>query len=624
MKYNVKDEKVVKALSILKGDYGFSLSEDGIKTNVEKFDDGVKLQYKDGIFTIFAQKPNQIFWALKHFSDLFSDALPSEEFIKTAKPRFDDLSYMMDCSRNAVYTVETIKTFVSQLAVAGYSSFMLYTEDTFKVDDYPYFGYLRTPYTEEDIKEVDEYAKAFGIELIPCIQTLGHFNSIVRYPAMEGLFDITDILMVGEEETYKFIESLISTCAKYFTSRNINIGMDEAYLLGRGKYLDKNGYKARFEIMKEHLNRVCAICKKYGFKPMMWSDMFFSLALNAQYTDSNLDASVAELVPPEIELIYWDYFNIKKSNYAKMIKKHRVFNNDISFAGGALKWHGLTPDNRFSFKTLEESFKACQEDGIKRYIVTGWGDNGAEASCFSTMPTVYYAGYANYLGYKKDGKFSEAFRTFSGMSLKDFMTIDLANRITENNDINERNAANKYLLFNDVLLGTIDTIIEKGQGELYAKHAKVLKRTVKRAGKWAYLFKTQEDLCNVLAIKAELGIQLRQAYQNGDKEELKNLAVKIKKLLKLVDTLYDSFLYQWTKEARPNGFDVQDIRFGALKQRLVAAVRKINDYLDGKTAEIGELGEELLCFMGKNKEFEKDFDQCEYRWRRLTSVNVNN
>ena len=53
------------------------------------------------------------------------------------------------------------------------------------------------------------------------------------------------------------------------------------------------------------------------------------------------------------------------------------------------------------------------------------------------------------------------------------------------------------------------------------------------------------------------------------------------------------------------------------------AIKKLSDYLEGKTKVIEELEEELLCFNGHDKDFEKDYDNCEYRWRRMTSVNVN-
>ena len=623
MKYCIKDQKFLTALAKLRGSYGFSLAENGVMVNFV-LGDQIKLRYADNTLTIYYQKLNQAFWALKQFSDTFEKTkLPKKSWEKVFTPRFNDLTYMLDCSRNAVYKLDTIKKVVSQLVIAGYDTFMLYTEDTFKVEKYPYFGYLRTPYTKDDIKAIDEYCKVFGIELVPCIQTLGHFNQIVRYPSMANLFDINEILLVGENTTYDFVEELIKTCAEYFTSRRINIGMDEAYLLGRGKYLDLHGYKKRFEIMAEHLKIVNELCQKYGFKPMMWSDMFFSLTLNDQY-GSDLDDCIAKLVPEGIELIYWDYCSTSTEHYSQMMQKHAVFNNKIGFAGGAWKWLGFTPDNRYSFKAIQTSMLACEQNQIDHYIVTGWGDNGAEASCFATMPSVYYAGYAKYNDYKMDENFERAFKSFSGLNLADFLAIDLANRITENNDIDERNTANKYLLFNDILLGTLDTIIAKGQNDLYKAHAQKLAKVCKRAGEWSYIFETQRDLCEVLSIKAELGINLREAYQNGHKERLKKLLSQMKDLQKLVENLHKTFAIQWEKEARPNGFDVQDIRFGALKERLSTAIKKVELYLKQKTFKIDELEENLLCFMGNGLDFEKDFDQCEYRWQRMTTVNLNN
>ncbi len=621
MNYNISDKKIGDAVKLFNGEFGFNVSGDGIITEIKYGNNGVCLDYLDNRLTITVEKFNQIFWALKEFSDQTTLKMP-KSLHKNYTPKFEDLTFMLDCSRNAVYKTETVKTVIRQLAVSGYSSFMLYTEDTFEVKDYPYLGYLRTPYTREDIKTIDDYALNFGIELVPCIQTLGHFNTINRYPAMSSLMDLDDILLVGEEDTYKFIESLISTCAEYFTSRRINIGMDEAYMVGRGKFLDKNGFVGRFDIMKKHLERVNGICKKYGFKPMMWSDMFFSLTLSAQYSD-DLDKIDKTLVPKDIELIYWDYCSTDENHYDKYLKKHEVFDNNIAFATGAWKWLGFTPDNRYSLKSMEESSKACVKNKIKHYIVTGWGDNGAETSCFAVMPSVYYAGYSTYKGYELNADFKRAFNSFSGMKFDDFMTIDLANRITENDDVEEKNTANKYLLYNDILLGTLDTIIVKGQGELYLKHVKTLKKVEKISGKWAYIFKTQEKLCAVLAIKAELGVRLREAYQNGDKETLKNLLCDMKKLPKLIEEFYDAFSYQWNREARPNGFDVEDIRIGALKQRLKTATKKVEDYLSGNTDKIDELGENLLCFMGHGNDFEKDLDQCEWRWIRMTSVNLN-
>ena len=54
--------------------------------------------------------------------------------------------------------------------------------------------------------------------------------------------------------------------------------MDEAFMLGLGKYLTEHGYQNRLEIMNQHLQTVREIASKYNFELQMWSDMFFRLA----------------------------------------------------------------------------------------------------------------------------------------------------------------------------------------------------------------------------------------------------------------------------------------------------------------------------------------------------------
>ena len=72
-------------------------------------------------------------------------------------------------------------------------------------------------------------------------------------------------------------------------------------MLGRGKYLDKNGYQNRFEIMVKHLSRVLDICKKYGLEPMMWSDMFFAQGWGDYYNkEKQIPQSTIDQVPKEV------------------------------------------------------------------------------------------------------------------------------------------------------------------------------------------------------------------------------------------------------------------------------------------------------------------------------------
>ena len=77
------------------------------------------------------------------------------------------------------------------------------------------------------------------------------------------------------------------TCMK---TNRIHIGMDEAHGVGLGQYLFKNGTTDRHALLCRHLEKVVAICEKHGFRPIMWSDMFFRLGSKTnEYYDLEAD-----------------------------------------------------------------------------------------------------------------------------------------------------------------------------------------------------------------------------------------------------------------------------------------------------------------------------------------------
>ena len=93
------------------------------------------------------------------------------------------------------------------LAKLGLNRLLLYTEDTYEVPELPYFGVYRGRYSREEIREIDEYAQIFGIELIPCIQTLAHLHNALKWSEAQKIMDTPDILQVRKEETYESLRS---------------------------------------------------------------------------------------------------------------------------------------------------------------------------------------------------------------------------------------------------------------------------------------------------------------------------------------------------------------------------------------------------------------------------------
>ena len=450
---------------------------------------------------------------------------------------------MLDMSRNGVMKVDALKKYVDYLSLFGYNMLELYTEDTYEVDGELYFGYLRGRYTKQEMKEIDAYCKSKGIELIPCIQTLAHLRTIFKWSEYLSAHDTADILLIDEPRTYQLIDNMFKTISECFSSRKIHIGMDEAHMVGLGRYLDKYGFTNRFELLNKHLAKVIEIAKKYGFEPMMWSDMFFRISNKGEYYGQgiNLPQELIDKVP-DVSLVYWDYYHEKKENYISMIKAHKKFNKDVWFAGGAWSWIGFAPSNRFTFKTMKPALDVCKKEGIDKIFFTLWGDNGKECSYFALLPSLYYL-KRYYDGEKNMSVIKKDFNELVGEDFKHMIDLDLPNLVGGSKEGVPN--PSKFMLYNDLLLGWFDTLVKEGVENEYKALARKFAIYSSKSKDFSYLFDAMSKLCKALALKYNLGVKLRKAYKS--KDELKSLVDEIKKTEKRVREFYEAFRVLWFK-----------------------------------------------------------------------------
>ena len=507
---------------------------------------------------------------------------------------FDTFGVMIDMSRNAVMSLDGLKRFLPLLKKMGYNCVMLYTEDTYEVDGEPYFGYMRGRYSKAEMKEIDAFAASLGLTVIPCIQTLAHLNAIFRW----GKFprDCDDILLTDDERTYELIDRMFATLSECFVSRKIHIGMDEAHMLGRGKHLDIHGYETVNDIMRRHLDRVCETAKKYGYEVMLWSDMYFRPWNNGKYAipKREIPQEVVDSFREDIIPVYWDYYKTTEKAYSDMIENHKQLSDKTWFAGGSWSWYGMIPFNRFTIESMLPALDACKKHGIRNVFMTMWGDDGAECSHFSQLPSLYYiAQYAK--GVTDAEKIKAGFKRLVGIDFDEFMNIDCPNDVVPYEG-RPRNPS-KYMLYSDYFNDFLDYTVKEGAGQKYIAYSAELHATAKKSRKYGYVFDTAAKLCDVLAIKYELGLRTRKAYEAGDKAELERLARnEYVKASKLIDVYGKAFEKQWFADNKPHGFDVQDHRIGALIRRTDSCRRRILDYVNGRIDRIEELEEELLPY----------------------------
>ena len=510
---------------------------------------------------------------------------------------------MLDMSRNGVMKPAVVNQFVDYISSFGYNMLQLYTEDTYEVDNEPYFGYLRGGYSKEEIRAIDAHCKNKGVELIPCIQTLAHLGTIFKYYPYREINDFADILLIDNPRTYQLIENMFMTLADSFSSRKVHIGMDEAHMVGLGKYLDLHGVCNRYELLKKHLDKVVEIAKKYGFEPMMWSDMFFRMGNHGGYYGKNphLPKEALEGVP-DVALVYWDYYHTHKDDYRAMVKAHQKFGKEIWFAGGAWSWVGFTPANRYTLQTMKPAMDVCRECGVKNVFLTLWGDNGKECSFFSLLPSLYYV-KRYYDGVTDRKQIAKEFEELTGEPFERMMNTDDPNYVGGNQE--GFRDPSKYMLYNDPFFGWLDTQAKEGVDKQYKKLARRFAIYAKQSENFGYIYDTLSKLCAALSYKYDLGVRLRSAYQVRDKVVLTALCADLKKTEKAVERFYEAFRVLWHKENKPNGFEVQDARLGGLMQRLKHCRKRLQAYLDGKEESLPELEETLLDFWGKGADYDK-------------------
>ena len=521
---------------------------------------------------------------------------------------FNYFGVMVDCSRNAVPNLTALKRFIGILSKMGYNCVMLYTEDTYEIEGQPFFGYKRGKYTIEELREIDDYAASVGVEMIPCIQTLAHVNALMRWNTYKRIRDCNDILLAGDARTYELIDAMFSSLSKSFRSRKIHIGMDEAHMVGLGKYLDKNGYHNRHEILLDHLNRVCELARKYGYEPMMWNDMFFRLDLDGNYyipeemrDTYHISKEVCDKVPYDLSGVYWDYYNTDPKVYdAMMERSNELSPNRVWFAGGAWCWGGFTPHNRHSMRRNVEAIPACIRNGVKNAILTMWGDDGGETPIFDVLPALMHAA-AVAEGMTED-EMKAKFLEITGVAYDDMLALDLPNYIYGPEVGTGSSNYSKNRLYNDPFLGIVDSNTEHPvDPSIFAKYADMLHASAAKYADFGYLFETQATLCDILTEKFDLGIRTRELYAKGDKEGLLALAEGEYTSFEAKWTaFYEAFRTQWETVNKTYGFEMQDVRLGGLLARMKNCKRRLLDYVAGKTERIAELEEPVLLHDGGN------------------------
>ena len=188
-------------------------------------------------------------------------ALPAVEI--SDYPRFSYRGAHLDVSRH-FFPVDSVKRFIDMLALHNINRFHWHISDDqgwrIEIKKYPRLteigsirketgiGASRTEfdgkpyggfYTQDEIREIVKYAQERYVTVIPEIDLPGHMlAALAAYPELGctgGPYEVAchwgvfpDVLCLGNEKTYEFLEGVLSEVIELFPSKYIHIGGDEA------------------------------------------------------------------------------------------------------------------------------------------------------------------------------------------------------------------------------------------------------------------------------------------------------------------------------------------------------------------------------------------------------------
>ncbi len=305
--------------------------------------EGYQLSVSPKGITISANEPAGLFYGVQTLMQLLPPSIESETLVEniawqipaveiTDYPRFGWRGLMFDVSRH-FFTKQEVKDFIDQMARYKFNLFHwhltddegwrieikelpnLTTKGAMRVDKTGYFGTFSTPlpdeplnyggfYTQDDIKEVIEYAKGRFVNILPEVDVPGHsLAAIVAYPDLactsgadkyrvrsgekimdwhsDGTFTalVDNSLCPANEGTYTFLDKVFTEVAALFPFEYIHVGGDECAKNFWEKsaavktLMKKEGLKNMHEVQSYFEKRVGKIISSKGKKMMGWDEI---------------------------------------------------------------------------------------------------------------------------------------------------------------------------------------------------------------------------------------------------------------------------------------------------------------------------------------------------------------
>ncbi|MGC8560849.1 MAG: glycoside hydrolase family 20 zincin-like fold domain-containing protein [Phycisphaerae bacterium] len=319
---------------------------------------------------------------LAQIFDQFRDFIPALDI--EDRPDLEKRGFYLDVSRGKVPNLEKLTNIVQMLAELRYNEFQLYIENVFEFPGHDFYSDT-TPLTANDIRQLDQLCHECGIEFVPSLTSLGHFDKILRHPRYRGLAEIEPAelaslgikpwcdapwtLCVSNPAAADLIKNLYDAFLPNFSSPHFNICCDESWDLGLGRsrtYAQQVGGTG--EVYLRWINMCAKLSAEHGKKIALWGDII----LNHPDKISSL--------PADATLLEWGYeadhpFEQHGELFAQSGRAWYV-------CPGTSSWQSLGGRLDVALANIRGAVSAGLHHSASGMLLTDWGDYGHQ-QCFA-------------------------------------------------------------------------------------------------------------------------------------------------------------------------------------------------------------------------------------------------
>ena len=338
-------------------------------------------------------EPVAIFRGLQTLSQIIKDpentktipCIEIEDFSLIEKRGF-----MLDVSRCKVPTMESVFSLIELLSELRINEFQLYIEHTFAFSEHKEVWEYASPFTANEIKQIDSYCRDRFIELVPNLNSFGHFERWLCHDNYKNLaecpngFTRKEPYMVREHGTtlkpnqvsLDFINSLYSEYLPHFSSKKFNVGMDEPWELGQGWSREKIQKHGKDKIYLEHLNGIRKLVESHGKKMQFWADVLLENPKNAK------------LLPPSASPVIWGYepdhpFNEQSAAISSCGLQYYL-------APGTGTWRSFSGRWPNARANIDSAILNAEKHNAQGVLLTSWGDCGNHQPWATLYPPLLY------------------------------------------------------------------------------------------------------------------------------------------------------------------------------------------------------------------------------------------